>query len=65
MASKETQKPNKSLSFVWKIRLSFYAEGDKLWAEGILAHYGDVTIQWKSSTHCIVDETEEFTEKTT
>ena len=38
------------------------AEGDKLWAEGVIEAYGNVTIEWKSSTHCIVDGTDEYKE---
>ena len=31
------------------------AEGDKLWAETILAVCGNVTMNWKSETECVVD----------
>lgn len=64
------------LQFVWDIRLKLWAEsekllaegnklwaeGKKLWAEGVLATYGNVTIEWKSETHCIVDGTDEYKE---
>ena len=36
------------------------AEGDKLWAEGILESYGNVAVEWKSDTHCIVNGTDEY-----
>ena len=39
-----------------------WAEGDQLWAEGVIEAYGNVTIEWKSSTHCIVDGTDEYKE---
>jgi hypothetical protein len=65
-----------SLKFVWGIYIKLreegaklrakgdklWAKGDKLWAEGVLAAYGNVTIEWKSATHCIVDGTDEYTE---
>ena len=34
MQSKTTKTGVLSLAFIWKIRLSLWAEGDKLWAEG-------------------------------
>jgi cell division protein FtsB len=36
------------------------AEGDKLWAEGVIEAYGNVTIEWTSYNHCIVNGTDEF-----
>ena len=65
-----------SLKFVWGIYLKLWAEGDKLWAEGdklraegaklwaegVIEAYGNVTIEWKSSTHCIVNGSDEYTE---
>jgi len=45
-----------SLNFVWGRYL-------KLLAEGVLEAYGNVTIKWKSSTHCVVDGTDEYTEE--
>jgi hypothetical protein len=44
----KTKKKNLSLDFVWGIRLSLQAEGDKLWAEGILAVYGNIKLEWKN-----------------
>jgi hypothetical protein len=37
-----------------------YAEGDKLWAEAILEVYGNIKLEWKSGTHCILETGEEF-----
>ena len=43
------------LDFIWGIRLKLCAEsnklraeGDKLWAEGIIAVYGNIKIEWKN-----------------
>jgi len=56
-----------SVGFVWKIRLSLRAEGDKLWAEGdklwaeaVIEAYGNVTIEWHSHTKCTVDGIDTF-----
>jgi hypothetical protein len=38
------------------------AEGDKLWAEAVIAVHGNVTMEWKSSAHCVLGTGEEFTE---
>ena len=38
------------------------AEGDKLWAEGVIAAYGNVTIEWHSAMSCTVNGTEKFGE---
>ena len=60
-----------SLKFVWGMYLKLWAEGnklwaegDKLWAEGVIEAYGNVTIEWKTNTHCVVDGTDEYTEET-
>ena len=63
-----------SVGFVWKIRLSLRAEGDKLraegnklraegdkfWAEAVIEAYGNVTIEWHSHTKCTVDGIDTF-----
>lgn len=56
-----------SLKFVWGVYLKLWAEGDKLraegdklWAEGVIEAYGNVTIEWTSYNHCIVNGTDEF-----
>ena len=49
-----------SLKFVWGVYLKLRAEGDKLWAEGVIEAYGNVTIEWTSYNHCIVNGTDEF-----
>ena len=46
-----------------KLRAEGYklrAEGDKLWVEAVLEAYGNVTIEWKSETYCIVDGKDEY-----
>lgn len=47
-------------SKLWAEGGKLLAEGDKLWAEAIIESYGNVTIEWKNSTHCIVDGKDEF-----
>ncbi len=54
-AMTEITKKELSLNFVWGIRLSLRAEGDKLWAEGdklwaeaILSVYGNIEMEWKN-----------------
>jgi hypothetical protein len=44
-----------------------YAEGDKLWAEGnkiweeaIIEVHGNIKLEWKNGTHCILETGEEF-----
>ena len=44
-----------SLEFAWGTYL-------KLRTENVVAAYGNVTIEWKSLTHCIVDGTDEYKE---
>ena len=65
-----------SLLFIWKLRLSLRADGDKLWtdgaklradgdklwAEAVIEAYGNVTIEWHSLTSCTVNGTEKFGE---
>ena len=54
------------LEFVWKIRLQLRAEGDKLWAEGIIATYGNIKLEWKNwhkdkhSYECHLETGEKF-----
>lgn len=50
-------------SKLWAAGDKLRAEGNKLWAAGVLEVYGNVTIEWKSSTHCVVDGTNEYTEE--
>ena len=42
------EKKELSLNFIWKIRLSLRAEGDRLWAEAILEMYGNIRIEWRN-----------------
>jgi hypothetical protein len=63
---------------VWRVRLSRRAEttklraeadrlnteGNALWAEAVLEAYGNVPIEWKSATHCVVNGVDEYTEET-
>ena len=42
---------------------TLWAEGATLWAEGVRAAYGNVTIEWKSDTSCLIDGTDEFKEE--
>ena len=51
-----------SLQFVWTLRSSLraegdklWAEGDKLWAEGVIEAYGNVVIEWHSTESCTVE----------
>lgn len=37
-----------SLNFIWQIRQKLRDEGDKLWAEAILAVYGNIKLEWKN-----------------
>jgi hypothetical protein len=39
-----------------------WAEGHKLWAEAVLSVHGNITMEWKSPTHCVLGTGEEFTE---
>ena len=51
MTDKIMSKMNKKkleLKSTWKIRLQLNAEGDKLWADGIFAVYGNVALKWKN-----------------
>lgn len=49
-------------SKLWAEGSKLRADGDKLWAEGVIEAYGNVPIEWKSSTHCIVDRKDEYHE---
>ena len=49
---------------LWAEGNKLRAEGNKLWAEGVIEAYGNVTIEWKTNTHCVVDGTDEYTEET-
>ena len=65
-----------SLGYVWAYRLKLraegvklraegdklWAEGNKLWAEAVIAVHGNIMMEWKSSTHCVLGTGEEFTE---
>ena len=51
-----------SLMSAWKHRLKLCAEGDKLWAEAVIEVHGNITMEWKSPTHCVLGTGEEFTE---
>ena len=37
-----------SLKVAWQQRMKLQAEGDKLWAEAILARFGNITLEWKN-----------------
>jgi hypothetical protein len=39
-----------------------WAEGNKLWAEAIIECHGNIKLEWKSPTHCVLETGEEFTE---
>jgi len=59
-----------SLLFVWKLRLQFWAEGDKLWAEGdklwaeaVLESYGNITLDWLGVTECLLENGDIYTDK--
>lgn len=45
---------------LWGESIKLWAEGEKLWRESVMAAYGNVTMEWKSATHCIVDHTDEY-----
>ena len=47
---------------LWAEGDKLWAEGDKLWAESVIEAYGNVTIEWQTSTHCVIDGTDEYTE---
>ena len=38
------------------------AEGYKLWAEAVIEVHGNITMEWKSPTHCVLGTGEEFTD---
>ena len=52
-----------SLLFVWKLRLQFRAEGDKLWAEAVLESYGNITLDWLGVTECLLENGDIYTDK--
>lgn len=63
-----------SLKCVWGIRAKLWAEGSKLLAEGdklraegnklladaVIECYGNIKMEWKSDTHCVLETGEEF-----
>jgi len=59
-----------SLLFVWKLRLQFRAEGDKLtaegdklWAEAVLESNGNITLDWLGVTECLLENGDIYTDK--
>jgi hypothetical protein len=45
---------------LWAEGNKLWAEGNKLWAEAVIEAYGNVIIEWRSDTHCIVDGKDVF-----
>ena len=59
--------PASVLNALWAMYLTYgvrghvqLAEGVKCWVQGVVQAYGDVSIEWKSATHCIIDGKYEY-----